>query len=94
MPIYLLCFNKGLPTWFCKDHLPPNELKMVLEDEDGQEYDAIYIGKRTGLSGGWRGFAMDHNLEEGDVLVFELRKPARFKVHMYFIFLLTCFKYI
>lgn len=53
---------------------------MVLEDENGLEYDAIYIGNRTGLSGGWRAFAMDHKLEDGDALVFELVKPDRFKV--------------
>lgn len=71
---------KGLPTKFCKDHLPPRELKMILEDQNGSEYDAIYIGSRTGLSGGWRGFALEHGLDEGDALVFELSKPARFKV--------------
>ncbi|KAG6507665.1 B3 domain-containing protein Os05g0481400-like isoform X1 [Zingiber officinale] len=76
------CFWLGLPTRFCKQHLPPNELKMVLEDENGTEYDAVYIGNRTGLSGGWRGFAMDHNLEDGDALVFELREPARFKIYI------------
>ncbi|WOK95481.1 B3 domain-containing protein [Canna indica] len=76
------CFWLGLPTRFCKEHLPPNELKMVLEDENGTEYDAVYIGSRTGLSGGWRGFAMDHNLEDGDVIVFELTEPARFKVYI------------
>jgi hypothetical protein len=53
---------------------------MVLEDEDGVEFDAVYIGKRTGLSGGWRGFAMHHNLEDGDSLVFELAEHDRFKV--------------
>ena len=53
---------------------------MVLEDEEGVEYDAIYIGNRTGLSGGWRAFAIDHHLEDGDVLVFELIEPDRFKV--------------
>ena len=53
---------------------------MVLEDEKGKEYDAIYIGKRTGLSGGWRGFSLDHNLEDGDALIFELSEPERFKV--------------
>lgn len=71
---------KGLPTKFCKDHLPPSELKMVLEDQNGTEYDAVYIGSRTGLSGGWRGFALEQGLDEGDALVFELIKPARFKV--------------
>lgn len=76
------CFWLALPSKFCKEHLPPNELKMVLEDEKGLEYDAIYIGSRTGLSGGWRGFAMDHNLEDGDVLVFELSEPDRFKVYI------------
>jgi hypothetical protein len=53
---------------------------MVLEDEEGGEFDAVYIGNRTGLSGGWRGFAMHHNLEDGDSLVFELVEPDRFKV--------------
>lgn len=53
---------------------------MVLEDEEGVEFDAVYIGNRTGLSGGWRGFAMHHNLEEGDSLVFELAEHDKFKV--------------
>lgn len=53
---------------------------MVLEDEDGSETDAVYIGNRSGLSGGWRGFALHHKLDDGDALVFELVEPARFKV--------------
>eukprot|EP00268_Persea_americana_P003592 TRINITY_DN11089_c0_g1_i5.p1 TRINITY_DN11089_c0_g1~~TRINITY_DN11089_c0_g1_i5.p1 ORF type:complete len:296 (-),score=70.35 TRINITY_DN11089_c0_g1_i5:263-1150(-) len=76
------CFWLGLPTKFCKDYLPPRELQMVLEDQNGSEYDAIYIGSRTGLSGGWRGFALEHGLDEGDALVFELSKPTRFKVYI------------
>ncbi|GJN14731.1 hypothetical protein PR202_gb01587 [Eleusine coracana subsp. coracana] len=52
------------------------------EDEEGGEFDAVYIGNRTGLSGGWRGFAMHHNLEDGDSLVFELAKPDRFKIYI------------
>jgi len=74
------CFWLGLPTSFCKDNLPSKEFRMVLEDEEGVEFDAVYIGNRTGLSGGWRGFAMHHNLEEGDSLVFELAEHDRFKV--------------
>nr|DAD25727.1 TPA_asm: hypothetical protein HUJ06_027194 [Nelumbo nucifera] len=62
------CFWLGLPSSFCKNHLPTKELKMVLEDEKGSEYDAIYIGSRSGLSGGWRGFALDHKLDDGDAL--------------------------
>jgi len=76
------CFWLGLPTSFCKKNLPPSEFRMVLEDEDGVEFDAVYIGKRTGLSGGWRGFAMHHNLEDGDSLVFELTEHDRFKVQI------------
>lgn len=53
---------------------------MVLEDEDGKEFDAIYIGRRTGLSGGWRAFALEHKLDDGDGLVFELIESNRFKV--------------
>ena len=59
---------------------------MVLEDENGVEYDAIYIGNRTGLSGGWRAFAMDHKLEDGDALVFELVRPERFKVMLFLMY--------
>jgi hypothetical protein len=53
---------------------------MVLEDEDGVEFPATYIGKRVGLSGGWRAFALEHKLDDGDALVFELTEPTRFKV--------------
>ncbi|XP_058110757.1 B3 domain-containing protein Os05g0481400-like isoform X3 [Magnolia sinica] len=76
------CFWLALPRRFCKDYLPRNELNMILEDENGSEYDAIYIGSRTGLSGGWRGFAVDHKLDDGDALVFELAEPTKFKVYM------------
>ncbi|XP_066368108.1 B3 domain-containing protein Os05g0481400-like [Miscanthus floridulus] len=76
------CFWLGLPTSFCKDNLPSKEFRMVLEDEEGVEFDAVYIGNRTGLSGGWRGFAMHHNLEEGDSLVFELAEHDRFKIYI------------
>ncbi|GMP48840.1 hypothetical protein CsSME_00016055 [Camellia sinensis var. sinensis] len=74
------CFWLGLPSKFCEDHLPKTIVDIVLEDENGAEYDSVYIGKRTGLSGGWRAFALDHKLDDGDALVFELIEPARFKV--------------
>jgi hypothetical protein len=76
----IFTFCKGLPNSFCKKNLPSREFRMVLEDEEGGEFDAVYIGNRTGLSGGWRGFAMHHNLEDGDSLIFELVEPDRFKV--------------
>ena len=65
---------------FCKQHLPKTVYNMILEDENGSEYEAVYIGNRSGLSGGWRAFALDHKLDDGDALVFELAEAARFKV--------------
>nr|QFE32112.1 putative B3 domain-containing protein isoform X2 [Cymbidium sinense] len=76
------CFWLGLPTKFCRDHLPLRETKMILEDEEGEEHEAIYIGRRTGLSGGWRSFAVDHKLEDGDALVFKLIGLTRFKIYI------------
>lgn len=79
--VYKFCSDyKGLPTKFCEDHLPNLDSELVLEDEDGNEYDSKYIAKRTGLSGGWRAFALEHKLDDGDALVFELVEPTRFKV--------------
>jgi hypothetical protein len=51
-----------------------------LEDEDGDEFPTKYLADKTGLSGGWRGFSIDHELEDGDALVFQLINPAKFKV--------------
>lgn len=77
---------KGLPSRFCEDHLPKATVDIVLESEKGAEYDAVYIGKRSGLSGGWRAFALDHKLDDGDALVFELIEPTRFKVGFHELF--------
>ncbi|KAK7321431.1 hypothetical protein VNO77_32076 [Canavalia gladiata] len=75
------CFWLGLPSKFCEEHLPKTLYDMILEDENGLEYEAVYIGKRCGLSGGWRAFALDHKLDDGDALVFELIEAARFKIY-------------
>ncbi|MED6196105.1 hypothetical protein PIB30_044165 [Stylosanthes scabra] len=75
------CFWLGLPLRFCAKHLPKTVCNMILEDEAGKEYDAVFIGNRSGLSGGWRGFALEHKLDDGDALVFELTEKTRFKVY-------------
>lgn len=77
---YLAQWYQGLPTRFCQDHLPKSTVDVLLVDEEGLEYEALFIGKRTGLSGGWRAFALDHKLDDGDALVFELVEPTKFKV--------------
>ncbi|KAK7372246.1 hypothetical protein VNO80_05620 [Phaseolus coccineus] len=76
------CFWLGLPSKFCEEHLPKTVFDMVLEDENGSEYEAVYIGNRSGLSGGWRAFALDHKLDDGDALVFELVEASRFKIYI------------
>ncbi|MCE3214630.1 hypothetical protein HAX54_052915 [Datura stramonium] len=76
------CFWLGLPTRFCQDHLPKSTVDVLLVNEEGLEYEALFISKRTGLSGGWRAFALDHKLDDGDALVFELVEPTKFKVYI------------
>lgn len=76
------CFWLGLPVYFCKSHLPLSDEMMTLEDENGDEFQTKYLAQKTGLSGGWRGFSIDHELVDGDALVFQLVSPTRFKVYI------------
>lgn len=55
------------------------DCKVVLVDEAGKESSTVYLAGKVGLSGGWRGFSIEHKLLEGDVLVFHLIAPAKFK---------------
>lgn len=53
---------------------------VSLVDEEGEEWPVVYLARKTGLSGGWKKFAVDHDLVDGDALVFQLIKPTVFKV--------------
>lgn len=53
---------------------------IVLEDENGKSYETKYLAHKVGLSGGWRAFSIEHNLLEGDVVVFHLVGKTKFKV--------------
>ncbi|GAB4853960.1 hypothetical protein Ancab_018168 [Ancistrocladus abbreviatus] len=75
-------YKEGLPVQFCKTHLPKHDGTITLVDEDGNEWETKYLAGKTGLSGGWRGFSIDHQLVDGDALIFQLVKPATFKVHI------------
>ncbi|KAL3730546.1 hypothetical protein ACJRO7_027546 [Eucalyptus globulus] len=75
-------FWLGLPKKFCDSHLPQQDVTITLEDESSKGYETKYLGAKMGLSGGWRGFSIAHNLQEGDALVFQLVKPTRFKVYI------------
>ena len=71
---------KHFPKRFCEAYLPKEDTIIVLEDEKGKSYETKYLAHKTGLSGGWRGFSIDHKIMEGDVLIFHLVEPAKFKV--------------
>lgn len=61
-------------------YLPQRETYFTLEDENGNKYGAKYLAAKTAFSGGWRRFSLAKKLSEGDVLVFQLVKPTKFKV--------------
>ncbi|KAK9286164.1 hypothetical protein L1049_014546 [Liquidambar formosana] len=75
-------FWLGLPKRFCDLHIPRVDHTVVLEDESGEETETKYLGEKVGLSAGWRGFSIAHKLLEGDVVVFHLVRPSKFKVYI------------
>ncbi|KAK3122965.1 hypothetical protein QOZ80_8AG0621200 [Eleusine coracana subsp. coracana] len=75
-------FWLGLPTQFCRKHLPKRDETITLVDEANDEFDTLYLAPKTGLSAGWRGFSIYHELVDGDCLVFELVERKRFKVYI------------
>ncbi|XP_060168244.1 B3 domain-containing protein Os01g0234100-like isoform X3 [Lycium barbarum] len=75
-------FWLGLPKRFCDDHLPKHDNTVILVDENEEESATKYLAVKNGLSGGWRGFSIAHSLLEGDVLVFQLIQPCKFKVYI------------
>ncbi|CAL4983477.1 unnamed protein product [Urochloa decumbens] len=75
-------FWLGLPKYFCDKHLPKRDAGIVLEDENGEDHHTTYLEGKQGLSAGWRGFAIDHDLKVGDVVVFELVKSEKFKIYI------------
>lgn len=72
--------TQGLPVQFSKTNLPKRDETVVLVDEEEDEFPTKYLAMKTGLSGGWRGFALEHGLVDGDALVFQLIQPTKFKV--------------
>ena len=54
----------------------------------------MYLGAKQGLSAGWRGFAIEHDIKVGDVVIFQLVGSMKFKAsppHCFVIMLsVTC----
>jgi hypothetical protein len=67
--------------------LPKGRYQVTLLGPANKEWVVQYIGDRgrAGLSGGWKHFAIDNNLEEGDVCIFELvnKNKYTFKVYIF-----------
>ncbi|XP_024360739.1 B3 domain-containing protein Os03g0184500 isoform X2 [Physcomitrium patens] len=75
-------FWLGIPADFCKERMPLADEKFILEDENGKEWECLYLAHKEGITGGWRKFLLDNELEDGDCCIFELKSPLRFKVHV------------
>ncbi|PWA59296.1 B3 domain-containing protein [Artemisia annua] len=60
--------------------LPTNDATVTLIDEEGDEVPTVYLARKAGLSGGWRGFSISHELVDSDALVFQLIERTVFKV--------------
>ncbi|KAI3856538.1 hypothetical protein MKX03_028380 [Papaver bracteatum] len=73
-------FWLGIPKDFGTAFMSKVTISMTLLDQEGKSYEVTYIAARTGLSGGWKGFAEDHNLKVGDAVLFQLVNLREFKV--------------
>ncbi|KAI5076393.1 hypothetical protein GOP47_0008458 [Adiantum capillus-veneris] len=76
------CFWLGLPLSFCKAHLPKHDQYMKLVNEQGKEWESLYLARKTGLSAGWKRFAEDNELRDGDALLFDLVQDNQFNVRI------------
>ncbi|KAL9275914.1 B3 domain-containing protein [Drosera capensis] len=73
---------QGLPMRFCRDNMPRKDELVTLVDEEGDEYPTMWLQRKTGLSGGWRGFSLAHGLVDGDAVVFQVIKHGVLKVYI------------
>ncbi|CAN6544278.1 unnamed protein product [Malus baccata var. baccata] len=75
-------FYLNLAKKFRSEYMPKQDSMIVLEDENGKEFGTKYLVERGGLSGGWRGFSIAHKIKKGDVVIFHLVTPSKFKVYI------------
>ncbi|XP_048572713.1 B3 domain-containing protein Os06g0194400-like isoform X1 [Triticum urartu] len=89
-PITHACASRAnfmtIPKQFT-EYLPAHDEPVVVVDEADDESHMMYNASRQGrhcyLSKGWREFAVDYDLENGDCLVFQLIEIAKFKVYIF-----------
>jgi hypothetical protein len=80
-------FWLSLSTGFAKRWLPDQKIQLILVGPSEKKWSVCYLGNRSnpGLSGGWKRFTLDNNLEEGDVCIFELDNMENYtlRVHIF-----------
>ncbi|XP_057465716.1 B3 domain-containing protein Os01g0723500-like [Actinidia eriantha] len=78
---------KPITNPFSKAHFPPFKTHIVLRDLKGKGWVVTVVPVARGThsldSGGWRSFAVDNRLEEGDVCIFEIVKRNEMQVHVF-----------
>ncbi|KAH9623605.1 hypothetical protein KSS87_005764 [Heliosperma pusillum] len=74
-------FFLRIPEAFCRRYLPAVDTSITLETKSGELYETRYLARHAGLSGGWRRFAIDQKIVEGDLAVFHLVEATRFKIY-------------
>lgn len=76
-----LCVVQALSRPFAKAHMPHETRDVTLVNKAGREWTVKWLykdGCSSGFSGGWRGFSLDHRLEESDVCVLEVVDQKNF----------------
>lgn len=63
---------QDFPTLFSKQYMPRERMVIRLMDADGSQWEVRWIAPKYAISGGWAAFSRDHDLEEGDICVFEV----------------------
>ncbi|KAK3265431.1 hypothetical protein CYMTET_25885 [Cymbomonas tetramitiformis] len=64
------------------EHLPVDSCQILLMC-GSEEWEVVWLMPKKGMSGGWRGFAVDQRLVVGDALVFQKLEGCRVGVRIY-----------
>ncbi|CAM6097097.1 unnamed protein product [Calypogeia fissa] len=76
-------YHGYIPLEFRRNHMPEEDEWFTLEDEDELEWSILFNPEFGDLRKGWKEFSLHHSLMAGDVCLFELVSPSRFKVHIF-----------
>ncbi|KAJ7296270.1 hypothetical protein O6H91_12G011200 [Diphasiastrum complanatum] len=74
-----------LPTAFVKQYRHELHKTTILEGPSGQTWSVDVWGSKCNMSfkKGWSAFSIDHNLQEGDIVIFKLTTKAYFVVQVF-----------